>query len=130
VKAGCSHFNGFAPVSEKVKRERFQRDFEEALKAFEYQSKNPGAVALNEQRKTLETLSEADSLSENRLMFLSDGKKPRLALKSERPTQLGFSPRQDRIMVNGIDITEMRLNGKPLSLDDFANLKKEIIHIK
>ncbi len=116
VKCGCGYFNGFGAVDEKIKRERFQKDFGEALRAYEFQNKNPGTIDLEQQTETLRKLSEVDPLSENRLIFMANDRRPRLSLRSERPRSPQFAGPKERTIVNGVDVTEMEVDGKRFNL--------------
>jgi hypothetical protein len=123
---GCAFFRGFGPENEMTRKERFQLNFEEALRAVEYDKEHPGKINLAASRETLEKLASIEAGRENDLRFRVESGRPQLALRAVRVSpSLAIAPATKRYLVNGIDVTEMVIDGELFSLEDLIARKTD-----
>lgn len=123
---GCAFFRGFGPENEMTRKERFERNFTEALKAVQYEKEHPGTIDISGNRETLEKLASIEAGRENDLAFKVDEGNPRLALRAVHVSpSLAIAPASKRHLVNGIDVTEMVVDGELFNLKEMVAKKKD-----
>lgn len=117
---GCAYFRGLREVLRT--REDFQRDFEAILKWLE---ENPDATTEIEVDLTLRRMSTLEASENNRLS--TEGGRLKLvdeALAAQGSGRSAVDRPTERRLLNGIDVTDMRVDGKPFDLDRVRSERK------
>lgn len=127
--AGCWFFRGFGPLGTTERQRRLKETFQSNFDAAYARAKaDPGvmkpAIAEPEKRAVRE-VGEVVDMADYKLVVDHAFRRPILKLKKKGMNFRGFGGARDRVLLNGVDVTDVTVSGKMFDLNEVRKARPD-----